>query len=146
MLPKNILVPTDFSESATAALDYAVELAAKLDARVHVLNVVGVEILGSEYGISLTPDLVTMVYAANQKELDRIVAARASQAAFGPAILETGEPRAVIAAVATRVAADLIVMGTHGRRGFRRLLVGSVAESVARTAMCPVLLLRGAVS
>jgi nucleotide-binding universal stress UspA family protein len=145
-LPKNILVPTDFSECATAALDYAVELAAKLDARVHVVNAVGVEIIGTEYGMSLTPDLVNMVYASNQRELDKIIAERASKVPFGPALLETGDPRQVIDEAVTKVHADLIVMGTHGRRGFRRLFLGSVAESVARTAACPVLLVRGTAS
>jgi nucleotide-binding universal stress UspA family protein len=143
-LPKNILVPTDFSEGATAALDYAVELAGKLDARVHVLNAVGVEIIGTEYGMSLTPDLVNIVYESNQKELDRIIATRAGKASFGPTILETGDARLVIGETATKVHADLIVMGTHGRRGLRRLFLGSIAESVARTAMCPVLLMRAA--
>jgi nucleotide-binding universal stress UspA family protein len=145
-LPKNILVATDFSDSATAALDYAVELAAKLDARVHVLNVVGVHLLGAEYGIAFTPDLVSTVYEANRKGLERIIADRAGKVPFGPALLETGEPHAVIGETATKIHADLIVMGTHGRRGFRRLLIGSVAESVARTATCPVLLVRGAMT
>ena len=57
-LPKNILVPTDFSESAEAALDYAVALAAKLDAKVHLLNVAGLQLLGAEMGIPITASMV----------------------------------------------------------------------------------------
>ncbi|MEO8551840.1 MAG: universal stress protein, partial [Kofleriaceae bacterium] len=86
--------------------------------------------------------LVTIVYDTNQKALDKLIAERAGKAPFGPALLETGEPRDLIVQAATKVGADLIVMGTHGRRGLRRLMLGSVAESVARTAPCPVLLVR----
>ena len=141
-LPKHILVPTDFSDSALIALDYAVELAAKLDAKLHVVNVIGFTAFGSEYGIAFSPDLVTGVYEANRKSLELLIAQRASKASFGPALLETGEPHGVIGKVAIKVHADLIVMGTHGRRGFRRFFIGSVAESVTRTSTCPVLLMR----
>jgi len=141
-LPKTILVPTDFGESATAALDYAVELAAKVDAKVHVLNAVGIQLIGADYGMAVTPDLLTMAYDANQTALDRAIAERATRCPFGPALLETGDPRDLIVQAATKLGADLIVMGTHGRRGLRRLLLGSVAESIARTAPCPVLLVR----
>ena len=56
--------------------------------------------------------------------------------------LERGEPALVILAVAQETGADLIVMGTHGRTGLRRLLMGSVAEQVVRKASCPVLTIR----
>jgi nucleotide-binding universal stress UspA family protein len=143
-LPKNILVPTDFSEGAQAALDYAVALAAKLDASVHLLNVVTLPMLGADTGIVVTPSMMDEVLGGNQKALDELVAARAGQCAFGPAQLEVGDARAQIEEAARKVGADLIVMGTHGRRGFRRLLLGSVAEAIARVAPCPVLLVRHA--
>jgi nucleotide-binding universal stress UspA family protein len=142
LLPRNILVPTDFSEHAERALDYAVALAAKLDARVHVLDAVVLPIWGAELGVSVTAAMVDDVMSANQKELERLVAARTGKAAFGPPWLEVGDARTVIVDVATRLGADLIVMGTHGRRGVSRLFLGSVAESVVRTAPCPVLLVR----
>ncbi|HUJ58331.1 MAG TPA: universal stress protein [Kofleriaceae bacterium] len=141
-LPKNILVPTDFSANADAALDYAVALAGKLDAKVHVLNVVAVQTLGADLGIAVTQSVVESVMEGNQKALERLVAERASKASFGPIQLELGDARTVIDQMAAKLGADLIVMGTHGRRGVRRLLLGSVAESIARTAPCPVLLLR----
>lgn len=141
-LPKNILVPIDFSENAEAALDYAVALAGKLDAKVHLLNVIGTQMFGAEYGIAVTPTMIDDILHGNQKELERLAAARAGKAAFGPAQLEFGDPRAVIDQTASKLGADLIVMGTHGRRGVKRLLLGSVAESVVRTAPCPVLLVR----
>lgn len=57
--------------------------------------------------------------------------------------LESGEPGSVIVRIATENQFDLIVMGTHGRKGFERLLMGSVAERVVRQAVCPVLTVRG---
>jgi nucleotide-binding universal stress UspA family protein len=141
-LPKHILVPTDFSEGAEAALDYAVALAGKLDARVTLLHVVAVPLLGAEMGMVLTEAMIDDAIRGNQAELDRLATARAEKCAFGPNLLEMGDPRAQIEHVADKVSADLIVMGTHGRRGFKRLVMGSVAEAIARVAPCPVLLIR----
>ncbi len=142
MVPKTILVPTDFSANAEEALDYAVALAGKLDARVYVLNVIAMQMFGAEYGVAVTQAMVEDVTRGNQAALDKLIAARTGRSAFGPAQLEYGDARAVIEAVARKLGADLIVMGTHGRRGLKRLLLGSVAESVIRTAPCPVLLVR----
>jgi nucleotide-binding universal stress UspA family protein len=139
-LPSRILVPTDFSEHATCALDYAVALAHKLDATVYLLNAMSLQFV--EYPIEVTSDMIDGVMKTNQKELDKLIAARAGQASFGPAMLEVGDARLVIEQAATKLGADLIVMGTHGRQGLRRALLGSVAESLVRTAPCPVLLVR----
>jgi len=141
-LPRNILVPTDFSDSAEKALDYAVALAAKLDATVHVLHVVGVAQFGAEFGITVTTSMVDNVLRDAKRQLDVLVVARRSKVAIGPPRLETGDARMMIDAVASEVSADLIVMATHGRRGMSRILLGSVAESVSRTSRCPVLLVR----
>jgi nucleotide-binding universal stress UspA family protein len=144
--PKTILVPTDLSPNAERALDYAVGLASRLDAKIHLLNVVGVQALGVEYGVVVTQSVVQDILDGNQAALDKLVKARAGKAAFARTELEVGDARTVIEATARRIGADLIVMGTHGRRGVRRLLVGSVAESVVRESPCPVLLVREPVS
>lgn len=146
MLPKTIVVPTDFTAGADAALDYATALAGKLDARVHLVHVVSVTALGASMLVPVTPATVDDILDGSQKFLDELVAARASLCAFGPTSLETGDAETQITNVATRLRADLIVMGTHGRRGFRRLVLGSVAEAVARVAPCPVLLVRSEAS
>jgi len=145
-LPKNILVPTDFSASSEVALDYAVQLAAKLDAKIHLLNVIGAQLIGTEYGVPVTTALMEELILRDQDRLDQLVALRAGSASFAPVILETGDARAQIEQVARRIDADLIVMGTHGRRGVSRWLLGSVAEAVLRVAPCPVLLVREGVS
>jgi nucleotide-binding universal stress UspA family protein len=143
-VPANILVATDFSDNSGTALDYAVVLANKLDAKIHLLNVIGLPISGLPGGWESG---LSALLAGSQHELDRLANAHASQATFGPTLLKVANAHEVydlIDATATEVAADLIVMGTHGRTGVSRLLHGSVAESVVRTAPCPVLLIRAA--
>jgi nucleotide-binding universal stress UspA family protein len=139
-LPTNILVPTDFSETAKHALDYTIALAAKLDARIHVVHVIGIPALGiPELGVALTSTMIDSLVRDNQAALDRLVDAHRSQATFGETILRTGDARETILQVANEIHADLIVIGTHGRRGISRALLGSVAEAIVRTAACPVL-------
>jgi universal stress protein A len=143
-VPANILVATDFSDNADTALDYAVALAHKLDAKIHLLNVIGLPLTDfpSSWDTSISSVLVD-----NQQELDRLASSHASEAMFGPTLLKVANARDVydlIDTTAAEVAADLIVMGTHGRSGITRLLHGSVAESVVRTALCPVLVIRAA--
>ena len=141
-LPKTILVPTDFSECSEVALDYAVALASRLDAKIHLLNVVDIQVTSVEYGGEAISPSVGLDLTTNRKGLERLIVARAAKVAFGPPLLETGDARAQIEQIAAKIGADLIVMGTHGRRGVKRLLLGSVAETVVRTAPCPVLLVR----
>jgi len=143
-MPRNILVPIDFSDTAEHALDYAVVLANKLDARVHLLNVIGVPALGvPELGVALTASVIDSVVRSNQEALDKLANARRHAVQIGEVMLRTGDARDVILKTADEVGADMIVMGTHGRRGVRRALLGSVAESVVRTASCPVLTIHG---
>jgi nucleotide-binding universal stress UspA family protein len=144
-LPRNILVPIDFSDTAERALDYAVMLANKLDAKIHLLNVIGVPALGvPELGVALTASVIDSVVRSNQDALDKLADSRRDKAQIGEVMLRTGDARDVILRTADEVSANLIVMGTHGRRGVRRALLGSVAESIVRTATCPVLTVRAA--
>jgi nucleotide-binding universal stress UspA family protein len=143
VLPKNILVPTDLSEGAEEALDYACELARKFGAKIHLLNVIGIPALGvPELGIALTSTVMDSIVRDNRSALERLVEAKRGQAPFGDILLRTGDARDVINHTATELGADLIVMGTHGRRGVARALLGSVTETVVRTAPCPVLTVR----
>ena len=145
MLPKNILVPTDLSEGAEAALDYACELAAKLDATIHLINVIGIPVMGvPELGVALTTTMIDSLIADNQKALDQLASTKCGRARMGQTLLRTGDARDVINQAAKELGADLIVMGTHGRRGVTRVLMGSVAETVVRSAPCPVLTVRAA--
>jgi nucleotide-binding universal stress UspA family protein len=142
MDPKHILVATDFGDEAAKALDVGVELAKKYGATITLLHVY--EIPPYPYpAMPVAVDFVTPIRDAAQKQLAsafealklRGVEAR-SELLYGPpgsAILETAEHRK----------ADLIVVGTHGRKGVMRALLGSVAEKVVRLAQVPVLTVRG---
>ena len=143
MLPKNILVPTDLSEGAEQALDYACELAAKLDATIHLVNVIGIPALGvPELGVAMAATMIDSMVGDNQKAIDELAARKSPSVRIGQVLLKSGDARDLINQTAAEVGADLIVMGTHGRRGVSRALLGSIAETVVRSAPCPVLTVR----
>ena len=139
MIPTNILVPTDFSPCAEHALDYACALAAKLGAKVHVVNAISAAF--PELSVSFT-DVIASLRQNNTAALEKLVGARRAQVVFGETRVIDGDARDVILSIAASVHADLIVIGTHGRRGLSRLLLGSVAEDIVRRAPCPVLAVR----
>ena len=143
-LPRNILVPIDFSAQAEEALDYAIVLAAKLDATVHLVNVIGIPALGvPELGVALTSTVIEQVVMQNETALEKLAGSRRDRGAkIGETLLKTGDAREMIMHTAEELHADLIVMGTHGRRGLSRALLGSVAEWVVRTSPVPVLTVR----
>jgi len=140
MVPKLILVPIDFSESAEQALDYACELASNLGATVRLVHAISQ--LPSALQVALTEDIVENLVKEHRESLDRLAGARLGRASFGEATVEVGDPRDTIVTAAKAMSVDLIVMGTHGRRGLSRLVLGSVAEDVIRYAPCPVLVVR----
>lgn len=141
--PKTILVPTDFSEPARDALDYAVELAEKLDAKVHVMHAFELPLVGFPDGnMTITAEMATRITVAAQSALDDILTRYRPRRVGLVTSLVQGDPREAVLTKAEEIGADLIVMGTHGRRGIARALIGSVAESVVRTSSVPVLTLR----
>jgi len=140
MLPKNILVPTDLSRESNRALDYACELGRELHATIHLLNVVGIPAVGvPELGVAITANVMDSMIEDNHVALGKLADAHRGEVAIGQILLKTGEARDVINATAKEISADLIVIGTHGRTGISRALLGSIAETVVRTAPCPVL-------
>ena len=142
-LPRTILVPTDFSEHADHALEYAAGLAARLDAKVHLIHAITIPSAGMpEMGIAYGALSIETLTKQAQAALDAREARYRDRITLAPVRLEVGDARDVIDRAAADVGADLIVMGTHGRRGIRRMLLGSVAESVVRSAPCPVLTIR----
>ena len=140
--PRTILVPIDLADHPREVLDYAAALADKLDARLHVRHAVTTPLIGAELPAVVTDQAMSDIIADRRTELEMLIAVHAGKARIASAEVETGEPHAVIIESAERLHADLILMGTHGRRGVSRLLLGSIAERVARTAPCPVLLVR----
>ena len=141
MLPKVILVPIDFSANAEQALDYACALASKLGATVHLVH--AMTSAPPALQVALSEDIIENLVKGHREALEQMAAARLGGASFGKATVDVGDPRDLIVATAKEVGADLIVMGTHGRRGLSRMVMGSVAEDVIRNAPCPVLTVRG---
>ena len=140
----HILVPTDFSDSADHALAYAVTLADQLGATVHLIHVFDDPDTVSVYSDAYVP-MPAEVRTALLTDIRRQLATRTTAAGHEKVTTEvlTGPPPAqAIVEAAKRNQCDLIVMGTHGRHGMAHLLLGSVAERVVRTAMCPVLVVR----
>jgi nucleotide-binding universal stress UspA family protein len=141
-LPRTILVATDFSEQADLALAEAAELAARLDATLHLLHVVTIPATVAPEVAFIQPSVMHSVTGAAQNALDERAGRYRDRVSVGPTRIDVGDARDVIDRVAEELGADLIVMGTHGRRGVRRFLLGSIAESVVRSAPCPVLTIR----
>jgi universal stress protein A len=140
MIPTNLLVPIDFSACAEHALDYACDLAAKLGARIHVIHAIGAAL--PELSVALTDQTISSLRHSAAAALDQLIEPRRQKAAFGEITVVDDDARDAILQAARAVRADLIVIGTHGRRGLSRVLLGSVAEDVLRRAPCPVLAVR----
>lgn len=138
-VPRTIIVATDFSPHAEGATRAALELAARLDARVHLLHAYSVPVLGpgltEEWYSAMTAELESGALRGLDEALQRHKTAGVNV----QGLIKRGDPRDAIVEAAEELGADLIVMGTHGRRGVARALLGSVAEWVVRHASCPVL-------
>ena len=137
---KRILAPIDFTEISDHALDYAVDLAQQLGASVTVMHAYELPIYGFPDGaLVATVEVVARISQASQEALQAAVSARQDRGVPLTAVLRDGVPWEEIVRVASEINTDLIVLGTHGRRGLRRAILGSVAENVIRTSMRPVL-------
>lgn len=142
-LPRKIVVATDFSTQAERAVEYAVELARRFDASVHLVHGFMVPLMpGPEAGLPLPADVVTSMEQSAKKGLEDTVARYGKGSVPMEAHLKWEDPRHAVVDVANEIKADLVVVGTHGRKGLKRALLGSVAESVVRFAPCPVLTVR----
>ena len=144
-----ILVPTDFSETADAALEFAGLLAARLGASLHLLHVFTDPYsapVGTDPFAPVQPEMQERALEDARACLTTRLAAYQSAAQPGTLAIVSGLTAKQIAQYAADHAIGLIVMGTHGRRGIAHLLLGSVAEHVVRIAPCPVLTVRGGAS
>jgi nucleotide-binding universal stress UspA family protein len=141
---KRILVPTDFTETSDRAIDYALSLAERLGSSVTIMHAYEIPIIGFPDGaLVATADIATQIASASRAGLDSAVARRKGAKVQIDGILRDGVAWEEINKVADEIGADLIVIGTHGRRGIARALLGSVAENVIRTSHHPVLTIHG---
>ena len=138
-----ILVPTDGSEGATHAAEHAVTIAERYGATLHVVSVVNLVEEGGYFSAGgVSDEFVDRLDAAAREWIDELVAtAEDAGLATGTDVIH-GTPSAEIVGYAADHDIDLVVMGTHGRTGLDRYLVGSVTEHVLRSASVPLLTVR----
>jgi nucleotide-binding universal stress UspA family protein len=139
-----IVVPTDFSDCAEGAWALAKRVAGSLGSEVVLAHILVEPIV---YGdAALATDSTWQLFEQGQKwveeELEKWASAARAQGMTVRTIVRTGSANEEIVNLATDERAELIIMGTHGRTGLNRLLLGSVADRVIRLASCPVLTVR----
>jgi nucleotide-binding universal stress UspA family protein len=133
-----ILVPTDFSEHAEHALDLAVGIGKAMGAAIHVIHVAP---LAPYLGPPFAPgrSFAAELHAQARKDFDQYMTGLKKRGIEATGSLAEGIAYVEVNRAATDLGAQLIVMGTHGRTGIERALLGSVAERVVRTSPVPVL-------
>jgi universal stress protein A len=141
---KRILVATDFSETADAALKYGRALARNFGATLHVLHVA--DDFSARMGdtfLAVMPELVEDVAKDAKRRLSELVVDNdPNPLPVVPVVITASAPATAIVDYAKDEEIDLLVLGTQGRGAVAHLLMGSVAERVVRTAPCPVLTVR----
>ena len=143
---KRILHATDFSPASEPALETAIDLAKQNDAELLVVHVIepvryvaGEEFGGPELYVKLEEITDQNAQASMKKLIDKVESLKVK----AKSLLLKGIAHEQIVNAAESAKADMIVIGTHGRTGFSKLFMGSVAGRVISTALCPVLTVRG---
>jgi nucleotide-binding universal stress UspA family protein len=140
---RNIVVATDFSEQAEKATRYAIELAQRLDARVELVHVWSIPIVSyPDIVVPLPAGYIDDLAKEAQRGMDVALERHTVPGTPVTGAVVCGDPRDAVIEAADKAKADLLVLGTHGRRGLRRAVLGSLAETVVRLAKCPVLVVR----
>jgi universal stress protein A len=140
-----MLLPTDFSPASDIAFNYAIDMAARQGASLHLLHVIDDASFATAYPDGFYVELPGLRAQLTDEATRRLqeMADRCAPAGVSATLEVTvGRPARVVIEVAKERGTDLIVMGTHGRSGFAHLVLGSVAERVVRTAPCAVLTVR----
>jgi nucleotide-binding universal stress UspA family protein len=140
---QTILVPVDFSDHASRALDFAIDFAKQFKSKLHLVHSYPIHpIAVSPYGVALPPDLDRSFREAADKQLEAW-AARVRQSGLSVETTTASDsPAEAITQCAEKIHADLIVMSTRGLTGLKHVMLGSVAERTLRHAHCPVLTLK----
>jgi len=146
MTLKKILVATDFSECSEVALTYARAIARQFNARLDVIHVVEISTVeGFEVGgyVTAIPAVQADLETSEDARLEALITDDDRRQLAAQTVLVMLKPPAqAVVDYAAREGVDLIVVGTHGRRGLAHMVMGSVAERIVRTAPCPVLTVR----
>ena len=134
----SILFATDFSPSSEAAFPYALSLAHCYDSKVIVAHAVPIEPVAGMTPVPPPVDL-DLEWQEAKQGMQKYADARDFEGLRHECLVEKGYPPAIITDLIAHEAVDLVVLGTHGRKGLSKLFMGSVAEQIFRKATCPVL-------
>jgi nucleotide-binding universal stress UspA family protein len=141
---QRIVVAVDFTETSDKAFDFAIQLAEKFGASVTAVHAFEIPVIGFPDGaLVATADIASRIQEAGKQGLDAAVKARQGGTVKVDGILREGVAQEEVRAVSEQLKADMIVIGTHGRKGLARALLGSVAENIVRTVKIPVLTIHG---
>lgn len=140
---KNIIFPTDFSPCSLSALKVADDIADKFSSQLHIVHIIYDMVAYADAAAVMNwyPAMYVDLEKSALDELNRM-AQHVKFARDPELVIRRGVEEAEIVKYADEQKGDLIVMGTHGRRGLGRMLLGSTAEQVLRRANCPVLTVR----
>lgn len=135
---RTILCPVDFSDASRNALRYAKEFAKNMHASVYLLNIVEPRPMAVDITLNYVPVEEELEKAASD-DLRQILGEFAREGIEAECGVEIGTPSDVILDTIEKLDVNLVIMGSHGKKGLSRLIMGSVAETVVRKAGCPVL-------
>ena len=140
---RTLLVAIDFSESSSAVIDAAVELAKRFSATIHIVHAFDPPIpLVTPYEVTIPEAYLDQTRKAASQKLAGVVKKVAAEGVTVESHLAESPAAPAIARTAEEVGADLVVMGTHGHTGIKHLVLGSVAERTLRLAPCSVLVVK----
>jgi nucleotide-binding universal stress UspA family protein len=140
---RHLVVPTDFSDCAEEAWGLAQRVAQKLGSEIVLIHVfVEPPVYGDPPGVVAVVQVLVEVEKWVADELEKWAAEARKRGITARTVVRRGSPPREIVALASEEHADVVIMGTHGRGGVSRALLGSVADRVIRTAPCPVLTVR----
>ncbi len=137
-----ILVPTDGSEPSDRAAEFAIRLAKKFNAEIISVYVIDRLIIDEVSKVHEKQELEEEIRKKAERSLNYVVKSAEIEGLKATSVLLEGTPYDQIIRQAETLKADIIVMGTTGRRGMERILIGSVAERVIEYAPCPVLVVK----
>lgn len=136
-----ILCPVDFSDASRKAVQYAKEFSLGMGASIYLLSVVEPRPMAVDISLNYVP-LEADLEKASQEDLEVIMQELIRGGFKASCGVEIGNPADVILDKIDECNANLVIMGSHGKKGLSRLIMGSVAETVVRKANCPVLIVK----
>jgi universal stress protein A len=138
---QEILCPVDFSDASRKAVQYAREFAANMGASVYLLNVVEPRPMAVDITLNYVP-LEEDLEKAAEADMQVVLQEFLSAGIKAECAIEFGNPSDVILQKVDERDVNFVIMGSHGKKGLSRLIMGSVAEMVVRKANCPVLIVK----